>query len=123
MSAQHPLGPSPEHFELMRAALDHIARAARNSRSMTRRLRWIEQRAEFAIRGEVYSDDKVNLPKSAGPDTPEKLQKRLSAMTVERDKLQAVLEIIASGNTDPDRMVEIASAAIAKANGQEGGAL
>lgn len=91
MSAAQPLGPSPEHFELLRGALDHIARTASKSRSMTRRIRWIEQRALFALRGEVYRDDKIDLPKSGGPDTAERLQKRLAAANHQRDELLALL--------------------------------
>lgn len=133
------LGPSPEHFELLRGALDHIARTARNSRSMTRRLRWIEQRANFALRGEVYSDEKINLPKSAGPDTPEKLQKKLCLVTAQRDELlaalQGMLNIVKdsrgvagwhlNGDTaewDEFDEVDAAETAIAKATPQEGSA-
>lgn len=44
----------------------------------------------------------------------------IRAMLDQRDALLLALEIIANGNTDPDRMVEIASEAIAMVNGQEG---
>jgi hypothetical protein len=64
---------------ILAAALDHIARTAAKSRSETRRLRWIEQRALCALRGDEYRDIDVDLPKSAGPDTREKLGRRLAA--------------------------------------------
>ncbi|MBN3848684.1 hypothetical protein G3N58_17905 [Paraburkholderia sp. Ac-20342] len=35
----------------LRDALDHIARVARNSRQQTRRVRWIQLRAEGALNG------------------------------------------------------------------------
>lgn len=122
MSAAHPLGPSPEHFELLRGALDHIARTASKSRSMTRRIRWIEQRALFALRGEVYRDDKIDLPKSGGPDTAERLQKRLAAANAQRDELLAVLQKLeAKFGTHGDGWAHCewddARAAIAKATG------
>lgn len=63
---------------ILAMALDHIARTAARSRSMTRRLRWIEQRALIALRGEEFRDSDIELPKSAGPDTHEKLQRRMA---------------------------------------------
>jgi hypothetical protein len=71
------LGACPEQFELLRSALDHIARTARNSRSQTRLIRWIEARATGALRGEPYLADAIDLPKTAGPNTVEKLKKSL----------------------------------------------
>ena len=59
-------------------ALDHIARTAARSRSRTRRTRWIEQRALIALSGEDYRDIDIDLPKNAGADTPEKLQRRMA---------------------------------------------
>lgn len=47
-------------------ALDHIAATAAKSRSQTRRIRWIEQRAVFALEGREYRDIDVDLPKDAG---------------------------------------------------------
>lgn len=84
--------PSPEHFELLRGALDHIAKTARGSRSQTRRLRWIELRAETALRGEVYRDQDIDLPKNAGPNTPERLTQKLRQLHLEKRMLTAALE-------------------------------
>ena len=58
-------------------ALDHIRKTAAKSRTSTRRLRWIEQRALFALRGDEYRDIDVDLPKDAGPNTLEKLKRRM----------------------------------------------
>lgn len=92
MSAQYTPSQSPEHFEIMRNALDHIARTARKSRSSTRRLRWIEQRALLAMDGKVYREEDINLPKSVGPETNERLTKKLRAVTTQRDTLRAALQ-------------------------------
>lgn len=59
-------------------ALDHIAKTAQRSRSQTRRLRWIQVRAEFALAGREYQDMDVDLPRFVGGDTPERLRKRLT---------------------------------------------
>jgi hypothetical protein len=70
---------------ILAGALDHIARTAARSRSQTRRIRWIEQRALTALEGREYRDIDVDLPKSGGPETAEKLKakaghyKRLNA--------------------------------------------
>ncbi|MDN8617811.1 hypothetical protein [Variovorax ginsengisoli] len=58
-------------------ALDHIRKTAGKSRTSTRRLRWIEQRALFALRGDEYRDIDLDLPKDAGPNTQEKLKRRM----------------------------------------------
>ncbi|WP_213956293.1 hypothetical protein [Variovorax sp. dw_954] len=48
----------------LRNALDHIAKTARNSRTSTRRLRWIEQRALFALEGKPYDNTAFDLPQN-----------------------------------------------------------
>jgi hypothetical protein len=48
----------------LRNALDHIAKTARNSRTSTRRLRWIEQRALFALEGKPYDKEAFDLPQT-----------------------------------------------------------
>ncbi|QOF76101.1 hypothetical protein [Variovorax sp. 38R] len=77
---------------LLAQALDHIARSAAKSRSQTRRIRWIEQRALIALRGDKYRDIDLDLPKSAGPDTPEKLQRRMAYHIALRHELLAAYE-------------------------------
>lgn len=108
------LTPSPEHFEMMRGALDHIARTARNSRTSTRRLRWIERRAVLAIGGTPYSDEAVELPKSGGPNTAERLQKRLALVIWQRSELLTALEellLVARRElADPEDVTEVTRA-------------
>lgn len=79
---------------IMAKALDHIARTAARSRSMTRRLRWIEQRALIALRGDEYCDSDLDLPKSAGPDTHEKLQRRMSYHIAVKHQLRDALQAL-----------------------------
>ncbi len=111
----------------MRGALEHIAKAARQSRSQTRRLRWIELRADRAVRGEPYEEQAVQLPKSAGPNTPEKLSRKIAHLSSERKELLSALsaaeELIARRWGYPDDASSRASvladlrAAIAKTTG------
>lgn len=76
---------------ILASALDHIARSAAKSRSQTRRIRWIEQRALIALRGQEYRDIDLDLPKSAGPDTAEKLQRRMAYhIAVKQELLEAL---------------------------------
>jgi hypothetical protein len=104
-------------------ALDHIARSAAKSRSQTRRIRWIEQRALIALRGLKYRDIDLDLPKSAGPDTPEKLQRRMAYHIALRHELLAAYEkaIEALRGGDPSARMNVLRAAagvIAKVNGE-----
>lgn len=71
-------------------ALDHIAKTAAKSRTSTRRLRWIEQRALFALRGDEYRDIDLDLPKSAGPGTQERLSLRVKQRG---DALRQLLDV------------------------------
>lgn len=83
---------------LMAQALDHIAHTAARSRSQTRRLRWIEQRALIALAGREYRDIDVDLPKSAGPNTAERLKNRMDYHAALKHELAGLLrEVIASG--------------------------
>jgi len=95
----HVTHESPRAYEaatkvdplILAKALDHIAHTAARSRSQTRRLRWIEQRALIALRGEEFRDIDIDLPKSAGPDTHEKLQRRMAYhIAVKHDLLSAL---------------------------------
>lgn len=79
---------------VLATALDHIACSAAKSRSQTRRIRWIQQRAEIALRGDEYRDIDVDLPKSAGPNTQEKLNKRLSYELAIKHRLLEALQAI-----------------------------
>jgi hypothetical protein len=96
LSAEN-LGPCPEHFNLLCGALDHIARTARASRSQTRRIRWIEARALGALRGEPYQREAIDLPINAGPNTPEKLHKRLAVQRqINKELVQAAEQAMAA---------------------------
>lgn len=80
---------------MLAQALDHIAKSAARSKSQTRRIRWIEQRALFALQGREYRDIDVDLPKDAGPDTIEKLRRKAGhSMRMQRNviaKAEALL--------------------------------
>ena len=62
---------------LLANALDHIAKVAAMSHTSTRRLRWIEQRAIFALEGREYRDLDLDLPKSL-PETQEKNKRKIT---------------------------------------------
>jgi hypothetical protein len=64
---------------VMAQALDHIAKTAAKSRTQTRRLRWIEQRATFALEGREYRDIDVELPKDA-VDTAQRMKWQRDAL-------------------------------------------
>jgi hypothetical protein len=77
MSTFEKLGACPEHFEVLRSALDHIVRTARNSSTSTRRTRWIAARAQMALDGKPYSDAMFDLPK-VDNSSPERRIQRLN---------------------------------------------
>ncbi|HGN3927047.1 TPA: hypothetical protein ACQTY9_001449 [Pseudomonas aeruginosa] len=54
--------PAPE-LELLRSALSHIIKTCGQSRTETRRLRWIAQRAQWALDGKPYDISAFDLPK------------------------------------------------------------
>lgn len=49
-------------IELLRDALDHIAKTCHQSRQSTRRIRWIEARANGALEGKPYDAKLLDLP-------------------------------------------------------------
>lgn len=49
-------------IELLRDALDHIAKTCHQSRQSTRRIRWIEARANGALEGKPYDAKLIELP-------------------------------------------------------------
>lgn len=49
--------------EMLRDALQHIAKTAALSRTSTRRLRWIEERAKLALKGKPYVESDLDLPR------------------------------------------------------------
>lgn len=54
--------------EILRDALDHIMRVAREGMNPTRRLDWIEHRARVALRGEVWTRDHRDHPDNTRSD-------------------------------------------------------
>lgn len=48
----------------LRDALDHIAKTCGQSRTDSRRLRWIEYRANTALEGKPYDNSLIDLPKN-----------------------------------------------------------
>ncbi len=80
---------------VLAGALDHIARTAERSRGQSRRIRWIKARAESALAGNDYADAGVDLPKSAGPDTAEKLQRRMAYhIAIKHELAEALRELL-----------------------------
>ena len=53
-----------EHIELLRDALDHIARVAQQTLRPTRRLDWITHRAKVALDGRRWTRDLRDTPKN-----------------------------------------------------------
>lgn len=78
--------------ELMATALLHIAKTAAASRSSTRRTRWIERRARDALAGKQYVEGAVSIPKDAGPNTAEKLHRRVMWLHKANHQMAAVLQ-------------------------------
>lgn len=79
---------------LLANALDHIAKTAARSRTQTRRLRWIEQRAVIALEGREYRDTDVDLPSYAGPDSVENLRNRVAKLKAANTDLVAALKTV-----------------------------
>jgi hypothetical protein len=102
MSEHETMGACPEHFELMRSALDHIAKTARRSRTATRRLRWIEARAEGALAGRPFVRAEIDLP-----ETVDSQASRNQRLRCRIKRLEAAL-------TSIERMAEIGEPGIAQ---------
>lgn len=97
--------------EILANALEHIARSAARSHTQTRRIRWIEQRALIALRGEQYSDDMVSLPKDPGPDSREKVVKRMGYhIAIKHQLLDALRELEARASESLDQRPEFRAA-------------
>lgn len=105
---------------MLASALDHIAKTAAKSRTQTRRLRWIQARAELALAGREYKDIDLDLPRDGGPETASKLKRSLWKMKQERDELlSALADLVGWQTCAPDEVVASAHAAIAKATGEQ----
>lgn len=96
---------------VLASALDHIAKTAAKSRSQTRRIRWIELRATYALEGREYRDIDVDLPKDAGAKTPEKLGRKLAHEAYIRRALVAAAqraEAFIAGFDDDNKADDVA---------------
>ena len=92
-------------------ALDHIARSAANSRSQTRRLRWIVRRAEVALRGDEYRDIDHDLPKRPPGLTHEKVVRRMSFhIAIKHQLLAALLDLHEAAAASTDKRPEFLAA-------------
>ncbi|MFW6344827.1 MAG: hypothetical protein ACOC0M_00630 [Halomonas sp.] len=77
-----------------RDALGHIRRTAENSRSQTRRLRFIAERARMALEGEIYQPGAIDLPKEQPTPTPQQWELRYRALKRERDTLAEAARVL-----------------------------
>lgn len=81
--------------DALRDALRHIACTCRASRTSTRRLRWIEQRAEWALAGRAYDDQAFDLPKDATHSTEKlaaKIRRLREIVTTPHETKEALAE-------------------------------
>lgn len=76
---------------LLEDALDHIARTCKGSKIQSRRIRWIQQRAEQALRGEQFTPGDFEMPKNVGPERVTTLQKRIVVLKALQKELIASL--------------------------------
>lgn len=75
---------------LERQALTHIIKAVGQSRTSTRRLRWIAERAQWALDGKQYFDGAFDLPKN-NEQSAEKLMLKCARLKAENETLQQQL--------------------------------
>lgn len=85
---QSLLNSKDEANDLMRDALDHIAKTCTQSRTQTLRLRWIRDRANLAVQGKPYIEADHDLPRSAG-DSAIKAQMKVRHIQHDNDQLKA----------------------------------
>ncbi|HVM95313.1 MAG TPA: hypothetical protein VMT89_02935 [Candidatus Acidoferrales bacterium] len=71
-------------------ALDHVMRVARSSRTMSRRMRWIQERCRCAIEGDDVTWRTIDLPRSAESVAAE--NSRLKGRITELERLNAKQE-------------------------------
>lgn len=74
----------------LRVALEHIQKTAGQSRTQTRRLRWIAKRAELALAGRPYVASEHELPPN-GDSEHFKLLRQKSVLKERADMLEALL--------------------------------
>ena len=83
---------TPDEIELLRDALDHIARIATATDQPTRRLDWIAARARQAFRGIPWSKDYSPEPKKQSMEEYRDLlhSMRMLVMACESENLTAI---------------------------------
>lgn len=77
----------------LRIALEHIQKTAGQSRTQTRRLRWIGKRAELALAGRPYVASEHELPVKADQEYA-KLNVQAMRLRIERRDLQGRVEML-----------------------------
>lgn len=82
------LNATDEANDLMRDALDHIAKTCTQSRTQTLRLRWIMTRANLAVQGKPYIEAEHDLPRSAG-DSAVKAEAKVRHFKHDNEQLKA----------------------------------
>lgn len=90
--------------QLQADALRHIIKTVGQSRTSTRRLRWIGQRAQWALDGTPYDNSAFDLPKNA-KGTAEKLSLECARLRAERDALQCRLNAQDQRNDDLEALL------------------
>jgi hypothetical protein len=88
LRSAHALESQAREIELVRDALDHIARTCTQSRTQTRRLRWINYRANTALEGKPYDEKLIDLPKN-GDQQAIKAELKIKALKAELAALKA----------------------------------
>lgn len=68
MPITKPVLTQQQEIDLLRDALDHIRRTALSSRTQTRRIQFIADRAVRALKGKPYDPDAFNLPSNRGDE-------------------------------------------------------
>jgi len=102
--------------QMLRDALDHIARTCANSRSQTRRIRWIGYRARHALDGVPFDPHDCKLPartaQSIERNTVEKIK-----LTYQVEELQELLLDVLERCTLPAELETQISKALSKPPG------
>ena len=83
---------------VLASALDHIAKVAAKSHTQTRRIRWIQARAENALAGKEHCDLDIDLPRRT--TSPERLQKRLGYVFAHLYQYQELLQYLFEKNPE-----------------------
>ena len=117
---------------ILAQALDHIAKTAHMSRSQTRRIRWIEQRALIALSGEEFRAIDVELPVHATEARMMGLKLKVTRLQLDNaELLEALKDLISLADDamhaanrdgaeyDRDAELAVACAAIKKATGEQ----